>query len=566
MPRNILFAAAMVSAVLAAGLVAATPASGGQKGDPLEPAFKENFGLPRTMTLSKDVLKDKIKGGWAGQTIGCTFGGPTEFRFKGTFIPDFYSIPWSEDAIASSLKNSPGLYDDVYMDLTFVGVFEKKGLDAPAASFAAAFAGAKYPLWHANQMARYNILNGLFPPESGHWLKNPHADDIDFQIEADFAGLMSPGIPNAASEICDKIGHIMTYGDGWYGGVYIAAMYALAFVSDDIEFIAAEALKTIPAETTFARTMRDVIRWHRKNPADWKETWRRVQEFWSEDRGCPEGVFSSFDIDAKINAAWVLLGLLFGEGNFGKTLSISARCGDDSDCNPATAGGILGTMLGYKNIPGTWTKGLERIAAKTFPYTSISLDEASALSLKHALENVRRNGGRVGDTEVGIAVQRPRPVRTEIGFEGHFPAERRAIDRMIKDQMEFAFDGIGFAVNAEAVLAGEGASALLVEMAIDERPIRIVNCPADILLRNPTPFWKYQLAPGHHKVRLKILNPGARSGLRIQDIVIYADKPPRPEVRFKGRLRSCVSPVSAWTTESCGRLISSSSTAFRQTA
>jgi hypothetical protein len=83
------------------------------------------------------------------------------------------------------------------MDLTFVDVFEKKGLDAPAASFAAAFAGAKYPLWHANQMARYDILNGLFPPESGHWLKNPHADDIDFQIEADFAGLMSPGIPTA---------------------------------------------------------------------------------------------------------------------------------------------------------------------------------------------------------------------------------------------------------------------------------------------------------------------------------------------------------------------------------
>ncbi len=50
------------------------------------------------------------------------------------------------------------------------------------------------------------------PPESGHWLNNPHSEDIDFQIEADFAGLMSPGMVNSAVEICDRVGHIMNYG------------------------------------------------------------------------------------------------------------------------------------------------------------------------------------------------------------------------------------------------------------------------------------------------------------------------------------------------------------------
>jgi hypothetical protein len=115
------------------------------------------------------------------------------------------------------------------MDLTFVDVFEKEGLDAPVASHAKAYANAAYRLWHANQAGRYNILNGVEPPESGHWLNNPHADDIDFQIEADFAGLMSPGMPNTAATIGDGIGHIMNYGDGWYGGVYVSAMYALLF-------------------------------------------------------------------------------------------------------------------------------------------------------------------------------------------------------------------------------------------------------------------------------------------------------------------------------------------------
>ena len=193
--------------------------------------------LPAQVTISKERLLDKIKGGWAGQTIGCTYGGPTEFKFNGTMIQEYTPIPWPEHYIKWWYENTPGLYDDVYMDLTFVEVFDRLGIDAPVDSLAAAFANAGYVLWHANQAARYNILNGIRPPESGHWLNNPHADDLDFQIEADFAGLMSPGMPNAASEFCDRAGHIMNYGDGWYGGVYVAAMYSLSFVSDDIEIL-----------------------------------------------------------------------------------------------------------------------------------------------------------------------------------------------------------------------------------------------------------------------------------------------------------------------------------------
>ena len=107
------------------------------------------------------------------------------------------------------MTESPGLYDDLYMDLTFVDIIEKYGIDAPVDSFANAFAQAGYSLWHANQAARYNILNGITPPLSGNWLNSPHADDIDYQIEADYAGLMSPGMPNTASKISDKVGHIM---------------------------------------------------------------------------------------------------------------------------------------------------------------------------------------------------------------------------------------------------------------------------------------------------------------------------------------------------------------------
>ena len=179
--------------------------------------------LPQTYTISQERLLDKIKGGWAGQTIGVAYGGPTEFRYRSAMIQDYVPISYADGCIKNYFKHAPGLFDDIYMDLTFVEVFDRLGIDAPVDSFAHAFAHADYGLWHANQAARYNILNGIMPPASGHWLNNPHADDIDYQIEADFAGLMTPGMPNTASEISDKIGHIMNYGDGWYGGVYIGA-------------------------------------------------------------------------------------------------------------------------------------------------------------------------------------------------------------------------------------------------------------------------------------------------------------------------------------------------------
>src|SRR5262249_35076431 len=137
------------------------------------------FAQQKTITITKEQLKDKIMGGWAGQTIGVTFGGPYEFRFSGSFIQDYQPLTWYDGYLKKTIIDNPGLYDDLYMDLTFVDVFERYGLDAPVDSFANAFAHAGYMLWHANQAARYNILNGIKAPRSGYWMHNPHSDDID---------------------------------------------------------------------------------------------------------------------------------------------------------------------------------------------------------------------------------------------------------------------------------------------------------------------------------------------------------------------------------------------------
>ncbi|WP_018622270.1 ADP-ribosylglycohydrolase family protein [Spirosoma luteum] len=491
---------------------------------------------PATVTMAKAKLQDKIKGGWAGQVIGVTFGGPTEFRFNGTMINDYQPIPWYDGYIRKTMVENFGLYDDLYMDLTFVDVFEKKGLDAPVSEHANAFAKADYMLWHANQAGRYNILNGMEAPESGHWLNNPHADDIDFQIEADFSGLMAPGMPNTAVQIGDPIGHIMNYGDGWYGGVYVGALYALAFVSDDVNYVVREGLKTVPAQSTFYQCIADVIKWHDQYPNDWKRTWYEVQRKWSDDIGCPDGVFVPFNIDAKVNAAYIVLGLLYGQGDYTKTMQISTRAGQDSDCNPSSAGGILGTMLGYDNIPAYWKLGLKEAEDIDFKYTTMSLNDVYGIGMKHALQVIERSGGKVTGDQVTIAVQTPKPVRLEQSFTSHYPTEKRRVNKDLTDEYTADFEGNGFVVLGQATPKNqsngryESDFSYTMDVYVDGQKLETVTLPASFTRRRHELTWKYQLTPGKHTVRLKVQNPDKDYTLRLQELIVYSNKP--TEIRY----------------------------------
>lgn len=498
---------------------------------------KDKTQLPKELKISKTELKDKISGGWAGQVIGCTYGGPTEFRWNGTMIGDHVPIPWDETRMLWYYENQPGLYDDVYMDLTFVDVFEKHGLDAPDSLHALAFANAGYRLWHANQAARYNILKGIMPPASGHWKNNPHADDIDFQIEADFAGLMAPGMANSAASIGNRIGHIMNYGDGVYGGIYVAGMYALAFVYDDIETVVNDALQLIPPESEFYQCIADVIRWHEEFPDDWKRAWFEAQKKWTAERGCPKGVFQPFNIDAKINAAYIVIGLLYGQGDYGATIDISTRCGYDSDCNPANAAGILGTMLGYDQIPDFWKQGIDRVEDLNFSYTDMSLNKVYETGYRHAVEMIKQHGGKEEGDVLVIPFQSPQTVPLEVAFEGLFPTERKRLSAQLSasnPEISFDMEGCGFVVTGEAAKAGDLHDiGLEIDVIVDGKLLETVEMPTLWRIRRLDVAWHYDLPEGMHTVTLKAKN--IPEGYRIQtdDVLLYSTVEPKAHVHFK---------------------------------
>lgn len=477
------------------------------------------------VTMSKTTLFDKIKGGWAGQVIGCTYGGPTEFGWRGQIIPDDHAIVWDDTRAAYCFDKFPGLYDDVYMDLTFVKVFEENGLDAPVEMFGQAFAQAGYPLWHANQSARYNILQGVSAAESGHWKNNPHCDDLDFQIEADYAGLMSPGMPNAAIHYSDGIGHIMCYGDGWYGGVYVATMYALAFVSNDINYVVTEGLKAIPAESEFRQCMQFVIDAYRTNPSDWKKTWHLIEEKWSEKENCPEGVKAPLNIDTKINCAYILMGLLYGQGDYTKTIEIATRCGQDSDCNPASAAGILGTMIGYEQIPDEWKACLSPIADRKFKHANLSLNQTYEIGMRQALQVIELNGGKVDNEQVTIRVQQVSPARYEKSFEGMIPSQKVSLDSMPIDQVgEIRFQGCGIVVTG-GLTTEDQAYVAEVETYIDGKLVKTMKLPASFHDRSNDLYWNYELEEAEHVLSFKFLNPKKDVKTSVSEYIVYRKEP-----------------------------------------
>ena len=503
------------------------------------------------ITLTKDVLMDKIMGGWAGQTIGVVYGAPTEFKHQGTLIPDNQPISWGEGYVKHWWDRKPGLFDDVYNDLTFAEAFEELGLDCSSEELAKRFAYAPYHLAHANQAGRYNVRQGIMPPQSGSWLNNPHADDLDFQIEADFIGLMSPGMVPQALEIAEKVGHIMNSGDGFYGGAFVSGLYSAAFIEDNPARVLDMALEGIPVESTFYQCIDDVRKLHKRYPEDWKQTWFEILKKWGSDTGCPKGVFLSFDIDAKLNSAYVAIGLLYGNGDFGKSLEIATRCGQDSDCNPATVGGVLGVILGKSGIPAFWREPLDEIWNLDFEGTDVSLAKGSAYSFNQALQLIGRNGGTIAENSVTFPSMKTQVLPLEQNFTNTFPVYRDQKDAWMEDEYEFDFSGNGFCIWGNLVClrgiskgyadrvakkhVGSEVFALAeeddtyvakIEVWIDGQLDQLSILPMKGTSRKLEPAWKYLLPEGRHHVKMVWRNPDPEQYLlRINAIQYYSEHP-----------------------------------------
>ena len=368
--------------------------------------------------LKVSDYRQKMMAGWIGQMVGVGWGGPTEFRYANKIMPEDKVPEWKPEMV------NVWHQDDLYVEMTFLRSLEKYGLDVSMRQAGIDFANSKYMLWHANNAGRDNLRKGIAPPDCSHPQFNSHADDIDYQIEADFSGLISPGLPNSVIALGEKFGRLMNYGDGVYAGQFVGGMYAEAFFEDDPLKIIKAGLKCIPEGSQYAEMVRDVMMWYEENPDDWEATWQKVNKKYHDNPDYTRWLCTEqggdFNIDAKLNGAYIVIGMLYGNGDFDQTIIISMRCGQDSDCNPSNAGGVLFTTSTYDSLADKYVSGLQTDVK--FSYTEYDFQSLADVCVKLAGEIVVQAGGRIEKNEEGedvfiFPVQDPKPSKLEKSWE-----------------------------------------------------------------------------------------------------------------------------------------------------
>ena len=344
---------------------------------------------------SEEEINDKIKGAWVGQMSGVVWGAPTEFSYRGELIPD-NEIP-NLDAINI---NQAFTQDDLYVEIPFIQALQNEGLDVSVETMGEYFKNTAFPLWHGNDVARTNLLNGIKAPLSGSYIYSSCCEDIDWQIEADFAGMMAPGLVNKAGRMGFDYGHVVGCADGAYGGVFVDTMHAKAYTAENVTSIAVTGVNSLPDGSKY-RALLDDIMYCYVNDYSFEQCWNMINVKWGDDDRCPRegfGPSAKFNIDAKLNGGYCLMGFLYGRNDYKEMTRLSMKCGQDSDCNPSSVASILGSLYGYEKMPEAFKRGVDFNTQK-FSYTNYTLNDCIDVVEDLAKDLLVANGlSVVGDT------------------------------------------------------------------------------------------------------------------------------------------------------------------------
>ncbi len=333
-------------------------------------------GLPPTkppQTWPRDALYDRLLGGWTGRAAGCLLGKPVEKvpragirallesvgewplrrYFTAVGVPpevtDAY--PWNRASLPTSMReNIVCMPEDDDTNYTMLGlhILESKGPDFTTDDVATVWLKTLPVLtvFTAERVAYANLLSYIEPPETARY-RNPYREWIGAQIRADMWGYTAPGDPLRAAHAAWRDARLSHTENGVYGEMFVAATIAAAFVTTDVEGAIEQGLGVVPPESRLAEAIRFALELpHRA--ADWE----RALDLLYARYGHLHWVHTIN------NAALVTAALLYGEGDFTRTVTLAVMGGWDTDCNGATAGSVIGCMFGADAIPREWSQPL----------------------------------------------------------------------------------------------------------------------------------------------------------------------------------------------------------------
>ncbi|WP_128379923.1 ADP-ribosylglycohydrolase family protein [Streptomyces cavernae] len=219
----------------------------------------------------------------------------------------------------------------------------------------------------AERAAYRNLANGLKPPLTATY-DNPYQEWIGALIRADVFGWTSPGLPRRAAALARRDAVLSHTGNGVYGAMWAAALISAAFTAPTVRHALDTALTVIPASSRLARTVRRVLALH-ETGLGWEETLATMAK---ETSGLGW-------IHTVPNAAVLTAGLLYGDGDFTRTIALTVRGGLDTDSNGATAGSVVGVLCGAAAVPAQWKDPLEdRVRSAVFGFDGVRISELAA--------------------------------------------------------------------------------------------------------------------------------------------------------------------------------------------
>lgn len=324
---------------------------------------------PRIMPLdlTDEQLYDKMLGAWLGRSAGCVLGIPVEGQSK-QFIEEWAKKLGQPYPLAEYFADHPGIDrkhysepitsfyrdnidhigpdDDLAYSVLGLLILEEYGIDFTMEDVGKAWLKYLPFACTAEHVALQNLKSGLKPPKTAT-KDNPYYEWIGADIRSDPWGYCAPGMPELAADFAWRDARVSHIRNGVYGEMFFSAAIAAAFSTSDIKEILKVALSEIPAKCRVAKTVKQTIKWCEQDQ-DWNKTFDRVAKEY-------DGMSGAHTLN---NAALTIMGLIYGGGNFEKTICLTVMGGIDTDCTGATAGSIMGAVLGAKKLPEKWIRPL----------------------------------------------------------------------------------------------------------------------------------------------------------------------------------------------------------------
>ena len=287
------------------------------------------------MKLNFDVYKDQVYACWIGKNIGGTMGAPYEGKREVLDIKGF-----------ASKAGEPLPNDDLDLQLIWLHAMETTGpYQLDCKKLGEYWVSFISPHWNEYGMGKLNMKHGLLPPLSGDY-ENTWKDSNGAWIRTEIFATMAPGCPEIAAKYAIEDAMVdHGAGEGTFAAAFVAAMQSAAFIEKDIRKCIDIALALLPQRSRMCSTVAKILECY-DNGVSWLDCRNAVQQM-NADIG--NGWF-----EAPSNVGYAVLGLIYGEGDFKKSMITAINCGDDTDCTGATVGATLGILGGTAAIPTDW--------------------------------------------------------------------------------------------------------------------------------------------------------------------------------------------------------------------